>query len=196
MEAHFIAPLLAALVAAWPMGCGGDGSDGAGDAGTGTDSGADFCASDEVRQPETDLCWLRCPLGQDWAGDSCDGTKAEKDWCDASGLTASGCTPDDPGADLCELTFGPGYRLPTRDEFMALLGNCVESDVACYTCDDCTGSDGQTTCTGMFTADDGYYWSSTPCSVEVSWCAYFGSGDVCDAFASNEDHVRCLHEGP
>ncbi len=87
------------------------------DADTDTGTGV-FCLPDEVRQPATDLCWMRCALGQEWDGDSCEGTKITKDWCDASGETASGCSPDNPGQDFCALTLGAGYRLPTAEEMV------------------------------------------------------------------------------
>jgi len=153
------------------------------------------CLADEVRQPATDLCWMRCPLEQTWNGSSCEGAKTPAGWCDASGNDVSGyCSTTHDGTDLCELTLGEGYRLPTRDEFVALLGNCVDQGTS-YECDECDGGDGQTTCTDMFTSDDGYYWSSTPSGSYGAWYADFDLGSVYGSYADFDSYVRCVR-GP
>ena len=66
-------------------------------------SGSDM---NEIKQPYTDLYWLRCPLGQTWNGSACTGKTNQMDW-----TTAQSACPE-------------GFRVPTRQEFMSLLGGC------------------------------------------------------------------------
>lgn len=168
------------------------------DADTDSDSDSDtgsFCGTaHEVQQPLTDLCWRRCPLGQTWNGDSCAGTGIEMNWCDASGEDLYGCTAENPGQDVCEISFGEGNRLPTVEEFIALLGNCIDQG-SYYECDDCQGGDGPTTCTGMFASDTGYYWSSTPFDATHAIDAGFPTGNVGGIVPYYLVGIRCVREG-
>ena len=63
------------------------------DAGTDADIDTDFCLDGEVLQPGTELCWLRCPLGQTLNGSVCNGTKIWANWCGASGSDVSCLRP-------------------------------------------------------------------------------------------------------
>ncbi len=165
------------------------------DTDTDTDTDTDFCDPvTEVRQPGTDLCWKRCPLGMTWSGSACEGSEIEKDWCDASGKTATDCSPDNPGVNICEETLGAGYRLPTKEEFMDLLGNCSD-EVSYYSCDECDSRDGQTTCTDMFDSDSGLYWSSPSDSDYSAWSVYFGDGGLEELSKYIELSIRCVRDG-
>ncbi|MFO8071533.1 MAG: DUF1566 domain-containing protein [Polyangia bacterium] len=177
-------------------GCGDDDSAGGGDADsdtdTDTDTDTDFCLPEELRQPETELCWLRCPLGQTWNGSSCEGLMDSMDWCDASGENSSGCSPDSPGQDICELSAGAGYRLPTAEEYSVLL---EESGLGNYDGKQCDGDDGDTMCTEMFGYDGGWYWSSTPYDSNDAWFADFGYGKVNNGSVLYDYYVRCVRSG-
>lgn len=120
-----------------PIGCGFD-----------EDADAPCDSADDVRQPGTNLCWRRCPVGQTWTGGSCSGTRAFVDWCDASGKSEGDCTSDYPGAGICS-TFGEDYRLPSGDDYHVLFesGGC--------------SGETQNLCTQMFGVDTGEYWTST-----------------------------------
>jgi hypothetical protein len=168
-------------------------SDTDGDTDADSDGDSDFCGNDEVRQPSTSLCWRRCPLGQAWDGDSCEGTMVGKDWCDASGGTTLGCSPDNPGQDFCTLTLGGGFRLPTAQEFSVLLEETGDVGSGGKKCD---GSDGATLCTGMFGNDAGNYWASTLCVVAMGCIGSFPYGDVHGSLVNSTWDMRCLREGP
>ena len=96
----------------------------------------------DVKQPGTNLYWLRCRIGESWTGSSCEGNARKISWHDAK----NAC----PG----------GYRLPTRQEFMSLLGGCdakVRGGGRGY-CNRCAKSN---KCSSMFGKDEGWYWSSS-----------------------------------
>jgi TolB-like protein len=117
----------------------------------------------EVAQPGSRLRWLRCPVGQPWNGSSCDGKATEMNW----GAAKRACPS--------------GYRLPTKDELMALLVEgkpCRDSPV----------------CGSMFGHDRGWYWSASPYAVVSSFAwyvsfftGYTGSNDI-----SGDVRVRCV----
>ncbi len=144
----------------------------------------------EVRQPETDLCWMRCPLTQEWTGTSCEGVRIETTWCDATGGSTTGCEPRASGVNLCELLLGKGYRLPTEEEFLALFGNCW--DFQHHICDACIQSK---TCSSMFGSDGEHYWSSTENDASAAWYAGFDSGNIGSQFKRYDSCVRCVRVG-
>ena len=154
------------------------------DSDTDTDTGSYECDPfAEVLQPYTSLCWRRCPLDRTWNGSSCEGSYAQMDWCDASGEDDSQCVPDNPGQNICELTLGSGYRLPTSEEFRGLLGNCMPNDNG-DVCNNCASSP---TCSGMFGSDDGGYWA------EPESLCFFANGFVGpEGDLQSERLVRCL----
>ena len=152
--------------------------------------------SKEVQQPDTSLCWRRCPLGQTWdtSSDSCIGDLVYKNWYDATGVDSTDCDPDISGADICEVSLGMGYRLPTREEFVALLEGCdsnVQDGWVGY-CNSCSDS---SICSDMF-GDDGYsYWSSTCTANSVSVRAYlvdFYLGYVYGEGMDSVQYIRCV----
>ncbi len=151
---------------------------------------------DDVMQPGTRQCWHRCPLSQTWNGVACEGSKIEADWCDATGKTSTGCSPDNPGQDICELTLGTDYRLPTRKELSLLL---EESKFGSDDGLDCDGDVGDTMCTNMLGNDNGDYWSLNrgEYSSETSaWYASFNWGRLYATSSSSSRKVRCLLPGP
>jgi hypothetical protein len=144
---------------------------------TSSNTGASSARSDEVRQPGTGLYWLRCPVGQTWNGSSCSGEGKEMSWSEAESACPS------------------GYRLPTRQEFVDLLGGC-DSDVLsgkfgyCKRCE--SGN-----CRSMFPSDTRWYWSSSPHGDSYAWNAFFGNGSVNRGGVGYDiSNVRCVRSGP
>jgi hypothetical protein len=133
--------------------------------------------SDEVKQPNANLYWLRCAVGQTWNGSSCTGKKKVIRWQAAKQACPS------------------GYRLPTRQELVDLLGGCngdVHSGKGGY-CNKCSES---SNCSRMFPSDTDWYWSSSPYDDDLAWYANFDDGSVdwgINVFASD---VRCVRSGP
>ncbi len=156
------------------------GPDSGSDAGTYPDTDTDTgsvqeCGETEVSQPGTDLCWFRCPMGRTWDGSECTGDTARKNWNDAMATC-----PD-------------GYSLPTRDQFMALLGNCDSyvTGGSYGSCDSCSAS---STCNGMFGSDEEVYWTSTlrEDNPDFAWHVYFSSGYVFRVDISGNDLFAAL----
>ena len=133
--------------------------------------------SDEVKQPDTNLYWLRCPVGQTWNGSSCSGEAKTMTWNAAKSACPS------------------GYRLPTRQEFVDLLGDCdsnVRSGKYGY-CKKCSAS---SSCSSMFLSDTGWYWSSSPDDDSLAWPVLFSSGVVLSYAIGHDSYVRCVRSGP
>jgi hypothetical protein len=114
------------------------------------------------------------------------------DWCEAVGLSEEDCLVQTPVIveDVCESASGAYYRLPTHNEFLALLGNCID-DGEFYMCDSCAES---TNCTDMFGYDDGSYWSSSPDDTDAdrAWYSSFNGYVLGDEKIGDRD-VRCVH---
>jgi hypothetical protein len=95
--------------------------------------------------------------------------------------------------DYCDGLVLDGYAdwfLPSRDDFIDLLGGCdgdVLSGDPGY-CNACVESD---TCDAMFYMDFGWYWSSTPYSSDRAWMVSFEEGLVYDEDTYHEESVRC-----
>ena len=133
----------------------------------------------DVKQPGTNLYWLRCPLGQKWTGSSCEGKASKMNWKKAMNACPS------------------GYRLPTREEFVSLLGGC-DADVRGGGKGDCNECAKSSRCSSMSGEDDWYYWSSSSYAADSSfaWVVRFGNGRVFDGAKDDVDHVRCVRGGP
>ncbi len=134
----------------------------------------------EINQPNTNLFWLRCPIGETWNGISCHGISEYMNW-----YAAEFACPD-------------GFRLPTREEFIELFGSCetkvLEGDWG--VCNSCSNSD---ICGNMFPKEDiAWYWSSTFYSegaidsVNRAWGAGFYGGDISMSETVEEQNVRCV----
>ena len=81
-----------------------------------TDSDADsdtdlgWCgAADEVRQPDTNLCWKRCPIGRKWNGTWCIETTETIDLFDTKI-----CVPNNP-LEVLEILYGENWRTPDKE---------------------------------------------------------------------------------
>jgi hypothetical protein len=164
--------------------------------GSNCDPSDDCCESngtwktDEVQQPETDLVWLRCPVGQTWedgADCGCVGTPQEMHWCDAAGMHVPDvwnggnyCTSSHSGADHCAFIYpDTDYRLPTLEELQALLDDspCIGSSV----------------CAVMFGEDIYRYWSWNTVFMEyAAYTASFPDGDILSRDMLSNEYVRCV----
>ncbi len=175
------------------------------DPGSDTDSDVDAGVapdpSEEVQQPGTDLYWLRCALGQTWnvATSSCAGVPTIMNWCNATGEDDGDwiCVADNPGLSICEVTYGTSYRLPSRQEFVDLLGHC-DADVLANEYGYCDSCEASATCNGMFSSDEWYYWSSTS-YVRISslaWLPHFNDGWMIANEKDQSGCVRCIRRGP
>jgi len=95
-------------------------------------------SEDYVVQPDTDKRWKRCPVGMTWDGWRCTGTATRMAWS-----TAMSSCPS-------------GYHLPYLDDFIALLGGCIDSvlnheDTFLGMCNTCAES---AACSAMFSDDN------------------------------------------
>ncbi len=133
----------------------------------------------DVKQPGTNLYWLRCPIGQRWTGSSCKGKAREMNW-----HKAKNACPD-------------GYWLPTRQEFVSLLGGC-DADVKGGKGGSCNKCAKSRKCRSMFGKDERHYWSSSSDAADSPyvWNVRFNSGDVDCGDKDNDFGVRCVRSGP
>jgi hypothetical protein len=162
--------------------CGG-GDPGGGDGGTDTDTDADADGGDDgggsgdCENPEsfdegTGIYWLACLGGQCWDGSACVWEGGA-----ATPLTYAEAAVACPG----------GYRLPTIEEILGLLGNCM-IDLAVNepgACDACPAS---AACDAIYPGLDAYsylapeisHWSSTELATTTArvWWVNFQSGAV------------------
>ncbi len=134
----------------------------------------------DVNQPGTNLYWLRCPIGQRWTGSSCEGKARFMKWEKAM----NAC----PG----------GYRLPTRQEFVSLLGGCDSSvrGGKYGRCNKCAESN---KCSSMFGEETGVYWSSSSSAADSSsaWYVNFDGGYVYYFVGKvGGSNARCVRSGP
>ncbi len=133
----------------------------------------------EVKQPGSNLYWLRCKIGRRWTGSSCEGIEKWMDWHEANNACPS------------------GYRLPTRQELVSLLGGCdakVRSGGGGY-CNKCAES---SRCSSMFGQDEGCYWlsSSYAAASSSAWRAAFDSGLLVYGVKDGVINFRCVRSGP
>jgi hypothetical protein len=159
----------------------------------------DCCEADgtwtknEVQLPGTNLYWLRCPLGQSWdlSTCACTGDSILMTKCESLGepIGTTEC-PTPPGPDICDTL---GYRLPTRWEFMDLLGHCdtdLKGRGLFGYCDPCVES---ATCSDMFEPSTWPgFWSSSPIFETASYAAYFDTGLITTRGGSTTNLVRCM----
>jgi hypothetical protein len=138
--------------------------------------GADCVPDMDVGQSGTDLVWLRCPVGQTWTGNVCEGHRTEMSWDDA------------------QKTCPPGYRLPTIREFAALLGGCG-AEVKKGKTGKCTSCRDSTSCAELFRADMDCYWAAEAHNAEYAWNALFELGRIGTNRKVSPAAVRCVKGG-
>ncbi len=133
---------------------------------------------EDVKQPDSNLYWKRCPLAMHWTGWECE--YDDYDYFD-------GEYGDDDGISACP----NGYRLPSKAEVMKLLGDCernVEQGDSGY-CNSCAESKA---CVSMFFDDDGVYWLAELDPLgDLEECFDFYSGWI-DTFCYQKLKVRCV----
>lgn len=157
------------------------------------------CNSSSIKQSGVALCWHRCPLGQEWNDWTCEGNIIFKDWCDTTGEDTNLCSSNSPGEDICKQMLGSKYRLPTREEFMELLGNCEESEIHSsddYLCNSCHEEEEETQCGNMFDLDQNSYWavSSSSSYSDRTWYTDFGSGLITYLKEHRFLPIRCVYK--
>jgi hypothetical protein len=160
----------------------GDTDTGTGAADTDTDEDPLSCAEDEVADPGAGLCWMRCPLGQDPAGN-------------ADGCTGFPDLFDFEGAQAACAVLGDVRHPATRRQMVDLLGGCeaaVVEEGAEGQCDPC---DGSAACWQLFGLDLETYWTSTTGTLSP-WAVSFESGAVFMPGSALELYaVRCVRDG-
>lgn len=147
---------------------------------------------DMVEQPETDLLWNRCPEGAKWYESTCR-CRHEIDDVVPKNINTL--------AEIAELCGYP-TRLPTLDEYLALLGGCDGSvdDGEEGECRPCAESED---CAGMFSfldyGVDLVMYTSTntlgPGEPGYSWFVDLKTGEVTNesmAFADFDANVLCV----
>jgi hypothetical protein len=127
----------------------------------------------EIQQPGTSLYWMRCPVGKWWSGTACEGTADVMNWFKA----VKACPQ--------------GYRLPTRQEYLDLLGGCDDAVIKGKKLGSCRTCQKSPVCSLMFGKDSFWYWSiqqGTP----NAWGINFKKGRINDDIEGNESYVRCV----
>jgi hypothetical protein len=135
--------------------------------------------NDEVRQPGTELYWRRCPVGQNWNGSRCSGRARKMTWHKAKSACPS------------------GYRLPTRQEFVNLLGGC-ESDVLSGGVGPCNKCSASSNCSSIFISNTDWHWSSSSnaSNGDYAWYVSFDFGYVYSYGKDLNAYARCVRKGP
>lgn len=137
--------------------------------------------ADTVLQEGTRLLWQRCAVGQVFEGNDCFGRGTAMNAADAS----RACTD--------------GLRLPTPEEYFALLDPCSEGPDAkpwfARHCRPCRNSE---LCLSMFGNDQESYWPSSAATEgkPVSWYVDFAYGFVDYEKRGARLLVRCLRDVP
>lgn len=88
------------------------------------------------------------------------------------------------------------WHLPTRQEFIDVLGGCDAAILGgnAGLCNSCAAS---ATCTELFGSDTDWYWSSSPYDPGGAWRASFRLGVVPVGDVGTDDgYVRCVRSGP
>lgn len=180
--------------------CGDDSessSDGGTDTDTDTDSDSDSdadtedpnCPNPGIEQEGAGLIWQQCLAGQcfeenpESGVEECMGDALELEWAEAQ--------------DSCY----NGWRLPTRDELMALLGNCddIDTDNDEVSCDSCPDS---SVCDSMFPGIEDLpivsrlhlHWSSDEIDETNAWFARFQVGVVKKDSKAKKYTLHCVRE--
>jgi hypothetical protein len=176
-----------------------DNSDSSSDAGTDTDTDTDTdtgtsyddpdCPNPGIEQEGAGLLWQTCLAGQcleehpESGVEECMGEADEVEWEQAS--------------DACYT----GWRLPTRDEMMALLGDCTEIDTDNDQAD-CNPCFESTVCDGIFPGVEDLplisrlhlHWTSTEFDETNAWFARFQEGVVKKDAKNKKYTVHCVRD--
>ena len=132
-------------------------------------------SSSEVQQPGTKLFWLRCPIGQTASDSECIGDAKEMN-------------------RIPTIVCPSGYRFPTRQEFVDLLGGC-DSEVTSGNYGYCKKCSESGICSSMFPSDAGWYWSSSLYDEDSAWTANFDDGSVYRDSVGSYRYFRCVRLG-
>ena len=169
------------------------------DAGTDTDTDTDAdsdsdtddpdCPNPGIEQEGAGLIWQQCLAGQcieenpESGVEECMGDPLELTW--------------DEAQDACYT----GWRPPTRDELMALLGNCseIDTDLNQANCDTCFAS---AVCDAIFPGIDELpdisrlhlHWSSEEFDDANAWFARFKEGVVKPDSKTKSYTLHCVRE--
>ena len=129
---------------------------------------------EDVFQPKTGLRWMRCALGLEYRQERCQGTPSKFRWNNAM----SACPT--------------GYRMPSREEFMTLLGHCDGNMKSGNhgSCSPCSRGD----CRRILGNDTLSYWTETTENPMFSWKVSLDTGYVGIYGVGFELAVRCVRE--
>ena len=127
----------------------------------------DGTASDKT----TGLMWMRCSLGQNWDGNTCDGSAAILSWADS--LKA---------AVAHEFAGYSDWRLPNKNELESLVeGRCFSPAISE---------------TAFPATPPAYFWTSSPYAAveEGAWSIDFGYGTVNASVKHGSVHIRLVRD--
>jgi hypothetical protein len=165
--------LVAALAASALGGVGCGGGDVAADAGDGGIDPDDGLSCDGGRlDVASELCWQHPQAPAYYA------------WQDAIYY-----------CDALELAGSTDWVLPSRDDFIGLLGGC-DGDVTGGENGFCSPCADGATCGELFGADGDWYWSSTAYDDGHAWLAHFDDGYLNRSDVGYAFYVRCVRPGP
>ena len=159
------------------------------DADTDTDTDDPDCPNPGLEQADAGLVWQQCLAGQcfeehpESGVEECTGDALELEW------------------DEIDNSCYTGWRPPTRDELMGLLGNCgdIDTDIDQADCDACPDSP---VCDGMFPGIEDLplisrlhlHWSSTEFDDTNAWFARFQEGTVKKDSKTKKYTLHCVRE--
>jgi len=135
---------------------------------------APVATQSEIQQPGTNLYWMRCPIGNWWSGSACEGTPDVMNWFKA--------------VKACPA----GYRLPTRQEYLNLLGGCDPKAIKSDKLGTCRSCQKSPVCSLMFGNDTIWYWSIQQGKTPNAWGINFKKGRINDDIEGHESYVRCV----
>ncbi len=124
-----------------------------------------------VTDNTTGLMWMRCSLGQDWDGKTCNGTAAVFSWGD--GLKAAASS---------EFAGYSDWRLPNKNELESIVeGRCFVPAINVKV---------------FPSTPTAYFWSSSPYagSPKGAWSIDFGYGNVNASVKSGSIHIRLVRD--
>ena len=124
-----------------------------------------------VSDRTTGLMWMRCSLGQEWKGKTCNGTAVILPWAEAL-TTAAGY----------EFAGYNDWRLPNKNELESIVeGRCFSPSIH----------------EEVFPATPpAYFWSSSPYAAvsHGAWSVDFGYGTVNASIKSGSIHIRLVRD--